>query len=91
MTMPLALGTPRKLACVVNDILVRLEDDGCPITVISCRCQKTGETEDFTYRSEYFDHYRYEDKWAEIQPNKFAMIAESVAIDFVNSREEDEK
>ena len=76
-----------KLTVVVNDILVRLEDDGCPVTIISCRCPHTGDYEEFTYPSEYFDSYRFDDKWGDIMPNKFASIAEGVAVDFVNSRE----
>lgn len=76
------------LSAVVNGILVRLEDDGHPVTTISCRCPDTGVTEEFSYPSEYFDRYRYQDQWAEIQPSLFAEIAEGVAIDFVDSREE---
>ena len=76
-----------KLTAVVNDVLVRLEDDGPPVTTISCRCPHTGDVEEFSYPSEYFDRYRFEDQWAEIQPSKFPQIAEAVATDFVNSRE----
>ena len=78
-------ATDTKMTAVVNDIFVQLEDDGFPVTMINCRCLHTGATETFTYPSEYFDAYRYQDQWAEIQPNLFAVIAESVASDFVDS------
>lgn len=76
------------LSAVVDGILVRLEDDGCPVTIISCRCPETGVTEDFTYPSNFFDRYRFQDQWNEIQPSLFAEIAEGVAADFVQARED---
>lgn len=84
-TMTLANET---LSAVVDGIIVRLEDDGYPVTIISCRCPETGNVEDFTYPSDYFDIYRFQDQWNEIQPSLFAEIAEGVAADFVQSREE---
>ena len=84
-TMP---QTEATLEAVVDGSLVRLEDDGFPVTIISCRCPDTGALADFTYPSEYFDRYRYQDQWAEIQPSKFARIAESVAADFIRQQEE---
>lgn len=79
--------TEQTLTAEVNGILVRLEDDGYPVTTISCRCPNTHVTEDFSYPSDFFDIYRYEDSDREIQPNMFAEIAEAVAGEFLSNME----
>lgn len=86
--MTVATPTSSKLTAVVGNIIVRLEDDGYPITVMSCRCPETGEVEDMTYPSEFWDHCRYQDKWAEIQPRKFPRMAAFAAAEFIRSRKE---